>query len=96
MPLPLAPIAGIAARYGAVALIAYAATRRMNRSQTVQSTEDALDLVDEGLGVNRPKDRQQINASARWRRIVRLGSAGPGIEIDMTALGRLKFRKIKT
>jgi hypothetical protein len=96
MPLPLAPIAGIAARYGAVALVAYAVTRRMNRLQSLQSTEDALDRVDEGLAANRPTDRQQINAAARWRRIVRLGANGPGIEIDATVLGRLKFRKIPT
>lgn len=96
MPLPLAPIAGIAARYGAVALVAYVATRRLNRSQTRQATEDALDRVDEGISANRPTDRQQINASARWRRIIRLGSTGQGIEIDATVLGRLKFRKIPT
>lgn len=96
MPLPLAPIAGIAARYGAVALVAYVASRRINRSQTRQSTEDTLDCVNEGIAANRPTDRQQVNASARWRRIVRLGRTGPGIEIDATVLGRLKFRKIAT
>jgi len=94
MALPLAPIAAVAVRYGAVALVAYAATRRLSRSQTRQDTEDALDNVADGLAVNRPKDRKQFNAEARWRRIVRLGVAGPGIEIDATALGRLKFRKV--
>lgn len=96
MPLPLAPIAGVAARYGAVALVAYVATRRINRSQTLQPTEDALDRVGEGIAANRPQDRQQVNASARWRRIVRLGSTGSGFEIDATVLGRVKFRKVPT
>lgn len=94
MAIPLAPIAATAARYGAVALIAYVATRRLERSQTHQKTEDALDRVPEGLAANRPKDRQQINASGRWRRIIRWGKTGPGLEMDATVLGRLKFRKI--
>jgi hypothetical protein len=94
MPLPLAPIAGVAARYGAVALVAYAASRRINRSPTLQANEDALDTVDEGLSAHRPRDRQQVNGAVRWRRIVRLGANGPGMEIDITALGRIKFRKV--
>ena len=94
MALPLAPIAVTAARYGAVALVAYAASRRIQTAQTRQETEDALDRVSEGLAANRPKDRQQLNAEARWRRIIRIGANGPGVEIDMTALGRVKFRKV--
>ncbi|MCA8868644.1 MAG: hypothetical protein KDA67_08345 [Rhodobacteraceae bacterium] len=94
MALPLAPIAVMALRYGSVALVAYAATRRIGHSQTRQSTEDALDEVAEGLAAHRPQDRSQINAEARWRRIIRLGTGGPGLEIDAAALGRVKFRKI--
>ena len=94
MPLPLAPIAGIAARYGTIALLAYVATRRIGRSQTLQSSEDALDRVAEGIAVNRPMDRQQMNAEGRWRRIIRFSSLGPALEIDAAVLGRLKFRKI--
>jgi hypothetical protein len=94
MPLPIAPIASVAVRYGAVALIAYAASRRIQQSQTSQQAEDALDRVDEGLAGHRPKDREQLNGSARCRRVVRLGQNGPGIEIDATALGRVKFRRV--
>ncbi|NOX73142.1 MAG: hypothetical protein GXP03_05835 [Alphaproteobacteria bacterium] len=94
MPLPLAPIAGMAARYGAVALVAYAASRRINKSQTSQASEDALDQVPEGLSTHRPQDRQQVNGALRWRRVVRAGANGPGIEIDITALGRIKFRAV--
>ncbi len=94
MPLPLAPVAGLALRYGLVALTAYAVSRRLARSETSQLCEDALDQVDEGLSAHRPKDRPQVNAQARWRRVVRLGTDGPGFEFDATALGRLKFRKI--
>lgn len=94
MPLPLAPIAAIAVRYGTVALIAYAVTRRLERAETHQANEDALDRIDEGLGVHRPTDRQQINAQGCWRRVIRFGASGPGIELDASALGRLKFRKV--
>lgn len=94
MPLPLAPIAGVALRYGAVALAAYAVTRKTRRATIRQTSEDALDAVDEGLGFARQGSRQQLNAEARWRRIIRLGAAGPGIEIDASALGRVRFRKV--
>jgi hypothetical protein len=94
MALPLAPVAVVALRYGTVALAAYAISRRMERSSTSQASEDALDRVDEGLAGHRPRDRQQVNAQARWRRTIRLGRAGPGLEIDATALGRIKFRKV--
>ena len=94
MAIPLAPIAFTAARYGAVALAAYAVTRRLERGHIKQATEDALDDVAEGIAAHRPKDRQQVNGSVRFKRSVRLGANGLGIEIDMVSLGRIKFRKI--
>lgn len=94
MPIPIAPIALTAARYGTVALIAYAASRRLQPGHTRQQAEDALDGVEEGLSIHRPRDRDQVNASARWRRVVRLGRAGPGVELDLSALGRLRFRRV--
>lgn len=94
MALPLAPVAAVAIRYGAVALVAYAASRRIHKAAIRQDSEDALDAVPEGLGAARPHDRQQVNAEARWRRVVRFGTSGPGIEIDATALGRVSFRRV--
>lgn len=94
MPVPIAPIAMTAARYGAVALLAYAASRRLQTGRTSQQTEDALDRVDEGLSFHHARDRAQINADARWRRVIRVGRDGPGVEIDVTALGRVKLRRL--
>ncbi len=94
MAIPVVPIALTALRYGGVALIAYAATQKPGRAETRQQTEDALDRVDEGFGVSRAKDREQFNIRARWRRVVRAGTKGPGIELDLAALGRLRFRKV--
>ncbi len=94
MALPLAPIAGVALRYGAVALAAYVVTRGIHRGHTDQRAEDAMDEIAEGLTAHRPRDREQVNGAARFRRVVRLGTVGPGVEIDITALGRMKFRRV--
>ena len=96
MPLPLAPIAGIAIRYGSVALAAYALRRalavKVNTGRTDQRAEDALDETDEGISLHRPADRGQTNAAARCRRVIRWGKTG--VEIDVSAIGRFRVRKI--
>jgi hypothetical protein len=94
MALPLAPIAGIALRYGAVALAAYAATRAISPGRTDQRAEDAMDRLPEGLTGHAPRDREQMNGTARFRRVIRLGNAGPGVEIDAAAFGRIRFRRV--
>ncbi len=92
MPLPLAPIAGIALRYGVVAVATYAVTRRIERGHFDQRSEDAMDDINEGISLRRKPE--QVNATVRYRRVVRLGTNGPGVEIDVTTLGRIRFRKI--
>ena len=92
MPLPLAPIAGIALRYGAVAVAGYALTRRAGRGFFDQRGEEAMDDVNEGITMRRSED--QVNGTARIKRRIRLGKTGPGIEIDITTLGRIRLRKI--
>ena len=92
MAIPLAPIAGVALRYGAVALAAYAATRTIPQLRRDQPTADALDQVEEGIETRR--DPEQMNATARFRRVVRLGKTGPAVEIDATALTRIRLRRL--
>ncbi|MFV2002360.1 MAG: hypothetical protein ACC619_05215 [Paracoccaceae bacterium] len=92
MPLPLAPIAGFALRYGIVAAATYAVARNVERGHFDQRAEAAMDDVNEGLSVRR--EAEQINTTGRFRRVVRLGRDGPGIEIDVTALGRVRFRRV--
>ena len=94
MALPLAPIAGVALRYGTVALAAYALSRRIQISQTDQRAEDSMDSLAEGLSAHRPKDRDQVNGAVRFRRVIRLGADGPGLEVDMAALGRIAIRRV--
>ena len=92
MPLPIAPITAFALRYGTVALATYAVARSVERGRRCQHAEDAHDKIPEGLTARRETD--QLNATGRMRRVIRLGANGPGIEFDATAHGRVKFRKI--
>jgi hypothetical protein len=92
MALPLAPIAGFALRYGTVAVAAYAIARKSGSARRDQRAEDAMDETHEGLHMRR--DDQQLNASGRMKRVVRFGSSGPAVEIDATALTRIRIRRI--
>ncbi len=94
MALPLAPIAVVAAKYGALALAGYALARQVQVGRTDQRSEDALDALNEGVAAHRPRDRDQLNATARFRRVIRLGMNGPGVEIDASALGRIRLRRV--
>jgi len=94
MAIPLAPIAFIAARYGTVALAAYYTARRVQLSQTNQANEDALDTVVEGVSAHKCTDAPQANGAMRWRRIIRLGDTGPGLEIDIAAMGRIRIKRV--
>jgi len=86
MALPIIPLALVA---GAIAL-----ARNVQISPIVQSVEDSLDLVPEGMAARRDSTGQQINSSYRWKRTVRFGNTGASLEIDASAIGRIKFRKI--
>lgn len=93
LPLaPLVPIASLALRYGTVALAGYVLARSVERGRRDQRVEDALDELPEGLTARRETD--QINATHRFRRTVRLGATGPGVELDATSLTRIRFRKV--
>lgn len=91
MALQFSPLAGIALRYGAVALGTYVATRRLAKGRLAQPVEDEMDDTPEGLSLRR--DRGQVNGSARWVRVIRAGRRGPGLRLDATILGRLKINR---
>ena len=96
MALPLAPIAAVALRYGAVALTTYAIARSIERGRRDQRVEDAFDEMPEGLTVRHENDveHKQVNATGRMRRVIRLGENGPGIEVDAIGLTRIRFKKV--
>ena len=92
MPLPLAPVTAVALRYGAVAVAAYAVSRKVHVGRRDQRAEDALDNLDEGIAMHR--DGDQVNAAGRYRRVIRLGETGPAVEIDISGFGRFRIRKV--
>ncbi len=91
MPLPLAPLAPIALRYGAVAVAAWALTRQIERGRRDQRAEDALEDLPEGIALRR--EPGQGSLTTRWRRVIRAG-IGAGVEIDIAALGRIRIRRV--
>jgi len=86
MAFPIIPLAVVA---GAVAL-----ARNVTISAVDQRIEDRLDDLGEGFAAHRDPSGEQINGSYRWKRVVRFGKTGRGVEIDAAALGRIKFRKV--
>ena len=92
MALPLAPIAGLALRCGAVALATYAVARASAPAPRDQRAEDAMDDIAEGVAFRRETD--QVNGTGRLTRVVRIGPNGPGVEIDATALTRIRIRRV--
>ena len=94
MPLPLAPLALTALRCAVIAFTSYTLTRSFQPGRTSQLAEDAMDDAPEGFTAHGLRDADQVNATARLRRVFRLTPSGPGVEIDATALTRLRFRKV--
>jgi hypothetical protein len=92
LAIPFTPIAVAALRYGAVAAIAYAAAQRARPGRIHPSAEAAMEALPEGARVGHAPG--QLNATGRWRRAVRLGASGPGMEVDVSALARLRLRRI--
>ena len=90
MALPIIPIVMAASAVtGAVAIV-----RNIHISPVIQDVEDTLDTVDEGISVRKMQDNRQVNAALRWKRVVRFGADGPGVEIDASVLGRVRLRKV--
>jgi hypothetical protein len=101
MPLPLAPLIPIALRIGAFAAAGLALHRALrpeiHPGRSDQRAEDALDALDEGIGLHRPRDRadeggSQTNAGMRWRRVIRWGSTA--LEVDAALISRFRVRRV--
>lgn len=96
MPLPIAPLASIALRYGAVAIATYSIARRtrarIEPGRRDQRAEDALDDLPEGVTTRR--EEEQHSATGRFRRKFTFGKHGTSYEIDASALTRIRVRKL--
>jgi hypothetical protein len=93
MPLPLAPLALTALRIGAVGLMVAALAARRTRAPLDAAREAALDDLPEGGSLSVDPGSRRMDAAGRWRRTVRLGADGPGVELEAAALGRLRIRR---
>jgi hypothetical protein len=95
-PIALSPLLWTAVRYGAViALAAYAA--RVKESQPKDPHREHV-LDDLPVGVHAHSHRAEAERAAhghgRFRRTLRFGANRPGLEIDLSALGRVRFRRV--
>lgn len=99
MPAPaaLAPVAWKVAQIGAVAAVVWLAARKRRPSGPHEIwRERVLDEVEEGLETDcsRSDDTARAGAAFRWKRGLRFGANGPGVEIDISGLTRLKVRRL--
>jgi hypothetical protein len=51
-----------------------------------------MDDLAEGIRLHREPD--QVSGAGRFVRTVRIGGIGPGVEIDATAITRIRFRRV--
>lgn len=99
MPAPaaLAPLAWKAAQIGAVVAVTwYAARRQRPEGPRDVWRERVMDEVDEGVETDFERGSNEARAAgaARFKRTVRVGATGPGVEIDFTSLARLRVRRV--
>lgn len=91
----IVPIAWVALRVGAVAAVALYVSR--GRSQPKHAEHEyVLDDLPDGLAArpHRAEAERAMHGQGRLRRTIRFGASGPGLEIDMAALGRLRLRRV--
>ncbi len=96
-PIALAPFAWKAAQLGAVAAIGYYAARRQRGAGPRDVwRETALNDLDEGLETEatHSEGEARLAAAGKFKRGFRLGTNGPGVEVEFASLSRLRLRKI--
>lgn len=100
MPLPvvLSPLAMTALRIGGAVAVGMLLSRRRGPERLDLASEDHLDRVPEGADLRSDLRARQarLDGEARFVRSVRLGASGPGVEIDLAALGRLRARRLRS
>lgn len=101
MPLPLAlpPLALKVGQFAIVAAVAWGASRRVHAAgPRAEARETALDGVEGGIDLTRASvpGAARMDLAAATRRSLRLGPDGPGLEADLSLLGRLRLRRIRT
>ncbi len=95
-PIAKSPLIWTALRYGAVMAIAAYAARPKGSQPKDPYRERVLDELPEGVHAHShsAEAERAAHGHTRFRRTLRFGANRPGIEIDLTALGRLRFRRV--
>jgi hypothetical protein len=95
MPAVLAPFAWTALRLGAVAALALLASRGASRPKDAEH-QAVLDGLPDGVGghTHRSEAERALHGHGRLRRVFRFPPGGPAVEIDASALGRLRMRRV--
>lgn len=97
-PLLLAPAALPALGWAvAAAAVALTLARRRPAPLRPETEEAALDASPEGLrldGGHEGPGRARADGALRLRRVLRLGPGGPGVAVDLAALGRLRLSRL--
>jgi hypothetical protein len=96
MPVPLAPVAWTAIRLTAVVAVAVMAARNRSSEPKDAHQDFSLDSLSEGFRARRhaAQGEQALHGQGRLRRVIRLGRDGPGVEVDASGFGRLRFRRV--
>lgn len=92
MPLPALALTASALRIGLVAYAGYSLYRQIGRAPADFRAEAAMDDLQEGMALRKGNDA--VNGSYRWKRTIRLGENGPGLELDASLLGRFRVRRL--
>jgi hypothetical protein len=95
-PIAFSPFVWAALRYGAVAAAAFYASRSQGSEPKDALHEHVLDELPEGLRgqTHRAESESALHGQGRLRRTLRLHRLGPGLEVDLSALGRMRFRRV--
>lgn len=95
-PIAFSPLVWAAVRYGTVAAFALYAARSRNPEPKDARHEQVLDDLPEGVRAHthRAEAESAMHGHGRLRRTLRFGRTGPGVEMDLTALGRMRFRRV--
>lgn len=99
MPLPAAlpPLALKLGGYALTAAVAWSAARRVEMAGPRAAAREAtLDEMPEGATLTRAQedDRARLDLDARLRREFRLGPDGPGFAADLSAMARLRLKRL--
>lgn len=92
MAVQFTPLAAWALKYGAAAAVGFAAARFLPRGRLAPAVEAEMDRAPRGLRLRRAPG--QIAGSVRAIKSMRLGRISPKLQLDGTALMRLRVRRV--